>query len=157
MWNLASSISIPSLLLESWVQLCPFSRGLDCYSQKKMKDTLVDSSTIDEIAAAFSSLSTQIVAGLKEELPSYKAAVNDIDPSVDAQDWWKRHEQELPYWYKAWACPFGSTKFCSCRKGFSLLQNSFSQRQSSSLEDYTCRNLTYVAIQSLNFSEFLWD
>ena len=102
-----------------------------------MKHTLVDSSTIDQFAAAFPSLSTQTVAGLKAELPSYKAAVNDIDPSVDAQDWWKRHEQDLPHWCTAFELVLlVQPSSAATERVFSLLKNSFSQSQSSSLEDY---------------------
>ena len=66
-----------------------------------MKDTLVDASTVDEPASAFPSLSTKTVNGLTAELSSYKATVDDIDSSVDAQDWWQRHGQELPHWCTA--------------------------------------------------------
>ena len=51
-----------------------------------MKDTLVDSSTVDEFASAFPSQIAQTVNGLKAELPSYKAAVDDVDHSFDAHD-----------------------------------------------------------------------
>ena len=51
-----------------------------------MKDTHVDESTIDDLASAFPSLSTQTVNSLKVDLSSYKAAVDDVDPSVDVPD-----------------------------------------------------------------------
>ena len=72
------------------------------------------------------------ITGLKTELPSYKAAVEDIDLSVDSLDWWKRHEQKLPNWCSALVQPTSA----AAERVFSLLQNSFSQRQSTSLEDY---------------------
>ena len=66
-----------------------------------MKDTLVDMFTVDKFASAFPSLSAQTVNGLKAELTRFKAAVDDVDPSVDVHDWWQRHEQRLPHWSTA--------------------------------------------------------
>ena len=57
----------------------------------------MNTSTIDEFASAFPSLSPHTVNGLKAELPSYKAAVEDVEPSIDTHGWWQRHE-ELPHW-----------------------------------------------------------
>ena len=78
-----------------------FSKGATLLSPEKMKDTLVDTSTINEFVSAFPSLSPHTVNGLKAELPSYKAAVDDVDPSIDAHDWWQRHEEQLPHWSTA--------------------------------------------------------
>ena len=64
-----------------------FFKGARLLSPEKMKDTHIDESTIDDFASAFPSLSTQTVNGLKVELSSYKAAVDDVDPSVDVPDW----------------------------------------------------------------------
>ena len=66
------------------------------------------------------------------QLLHHKAAVEDIDSSVDSLDWWKRHEQKLPNWCSALVQPTSA----AAERVFSLLQNSFSQRQSTSLEDY---------------------
>ena len=100
-----------------------------------MKDTHVDESTctIDDFASAFPSLSTQTVNGLKAQLSSYKAAVE-----VDVPDWWQRHEQELPHWCAAFKLVLVvQPSSAAAERVFSLLQNSFNQGQSSSLEDYT--------------------
>ena len=59
-----------------------------------MKDTVVDASTINDFAASFPSMSVQTADGVKAELPSYKAAVDDVDPLVDAWDWWERHIED---------------------------------------------------------------
>ena len=114
-----------------------FFKGARLLSPEKMKDTLVDQSTVDDLASTFPCLSAQTVSDLKAELPSYKAAVDDVDPSVDAYDWWQRHEQELPYWCTAFKLVLlVQPSSASAERVFSLLQNSFTQRQSSSLEDY---------------------
>ena len=114
-----------------------FFKGARLFSPAKMKDTLVDASTIDDFATSFPSLSVQTADGLKAELPSYKAAVDDVDPSVDAQDWWERHTEDLPHWSTAFKLVLlVQPSSAAAERVFSLLQNSFSQRQSSSLEDY---------------------
>ena len=66
-----------------------------------------------------------------------QAAVDDVDPSVDAQDWWERHMEDLPHWSTAFKLVLlVQPSSAAAERVFSLLQNSFSQRQSSSLEDY---------------------
>ena len=75
--------------------------------------------------------------GLKAELFSYKATVDDIDPSVDTHDWWQRHRQEVPHWCTAFKLVLlVQPSSAAAERVFALLQNSFTQRQSSSLEDY---------------------
>ena len=72
------------------------------------------------------------------ELPSYLTAVEDTDSSsVNAMEWWKRHEQDLPNWCSAFQqVLLVQPSSAAAERVFSLLQNSFSQRQSNSLEDY---------------------
>ena len=55
-------------------------------SPVKIKDLQVDATTVDEFVPTFPPLNT--ITALKTELPSYKAAVEDIDPFVDSLDWW---------------------------------------------------------------------
>ena len=39
-----------------------------------------------------------VIGQLKEELPTYLAATDEISPDVVTIDWWKAHENELPTW-----------------------------------------------------------
>ena len=119
-----------------------FYKGARLFSPEKM-DTLVDVSTIDDFAASFPSLSVQTADGLKAELPSYKAAVDDVDPSVDAQDWWERHTEDLPHWSTAFKLVLLVQRSSAPAERVFSLQNSFSQRQSFSLEDYIETMLQY--------------
>ena len=34
-------------------------------------------------------------------MPKYLALAEDVSPSVDKNDWWRKHETELPHWSKA--------------------------------------------------------
>ena len=42
-----------------------------------------------------------ILAGLKEELPTYIAKCSDVSSDVAVGEWWKRNAQDLPKWSKA--------------------------------------------------------
>ena len=57
--------------------------------------------------------------------------------SVELLEWWKKHEERLPYWPAACQqvllCQPSSTVV---ERVFSLLKNSFDEQQSSALEDY---------------------
>ena len=35
------------------------------------------------------------LSALKSEFPSYRAAIEDIDPDIDIIQWWKNHEKDL--------------------------------------------------------------
>ena len=62
---------------------------------------------------------------------------NGLSVDTDKLDWWKRHEVELPLWSKAFkACLLLQPSSAAAERVFSLLQNSFTHRQTLSLEDY---------------------
>ena len=56
-------------------------------------------SSIDSLTA-FPFLRLEIPA-LKQELPLYQAAAQDVDRCFDPLLFWKRHESDLPTWAKA--------------------------------------------------------
>ena len=67
-------------------------------------------------------------------MPKYLALAEDVSPSVDKDDWWRKHETELPHWSKA--CKMVLSSSAVAERVFSLLSNSFPEQQMSSLEDY---------------------
>lgn len=83
--------------------------------------------------AAFPFLAPEIPA-LKQELPHYHAAAQDIDPGYDVLLFWRNHESNLPNWAKAARQVLLVQP--SSERVFSLLRNSFGERQQSSLQDY---------------------
>ena len=92
-------------------------------------------SSIDSLSA-FPFLSSEIPA-LKQELPLYQAAAQDVDPSFDPLLFWRRHESELPTWAKAARQVFlVQPSSAASERVFSLLRNSFGERQNSALQDY---------------------
>ena len=38
-----------------------------------------------------------IIDNLKSELHKYLAMAEDVSPSIDKNDWWMKHETELPH------------------------------------------------------------
>ena len=102
-----------------------------------MKELNIDSTTVDELTSFPFLNNPTALANLKAELHKYMTAVEELDPNVDILEWWKRHEQDLPYWSSAMkdvllVQPSSAASECV----FSLLQNSFKAQQSTSLEDY---------------------
>lgn len=76
------------------------------------------------------------IAALKLELAAYRAAaegVNEVDPLI----WWQKHTDELPHWSSAVAkVLLVQPSSSAVERVFSLLQQTFSHQQDSSLEDY---------------------
>ncbi len=90
---------------------------------------------IDSLAT-FPFLKSEIEA-LKQELPLYLAAAQDIDPSLDPLIFWKHHENDLPTWAKAARhVVLVQPSSAGSERVFSLLKNSFADKQNSSLQDY---------------------
>ena len=74
---------------------------------------------------------------LKTELPHYLSTAEEISPDYDVVEWWKIHELDIPNW--ADVCKLillVQPSSAAAERVFSLLQNSFSTQQYSSLEDY---------------------
>ena len=88
--------------------------------------------------------SDSIIDGLKVELPKYLATAEDISPEIDRLEWWKKHECDLPYWSQA--CKnvlLMQPSAAAAERVFSILSSSFTERQTSSLEDYIETSVLY--------------
>ena len=74
---------------------------------------------------------------LRDELPAYLAAAEDVSPDVETLSWWKNHQNQIPTWAKAFKLILlVQPSSVAAERVFSLLQNSFSHQQQSSLENY---------------------
>ena len=85
----------------------------------------------------FPFLDSCLIHRLKEELPTYITAVEDVLCDVDVIKWWKNHQNELPAW--AEACKLVllvQPSSAAAERVFSLLESSFSSKQNTSLQDY---------------------
>ena len=81
--------------------------------------------------------SDSIIDALKVELPKYLATAEDISSEIDRLEWWKKHECDLPHWSQA--CKnvlLVQPSSAAAERAFSILSSSFTERQTSSLEDY---------------------
>ena len=109
-----------------------FFKGARLLSPEKMKDTLVDASTVDEFASAFPSLSTQ--TALKQSCLAIKLllmiSILQLMHRTGGKD------MGWSYLIGAQIVLLVQPSSAAAERVFSLLQNSFTQRQSSSLEDY---------------------
>ena len=74
---------------------------------------------------------------MKAELPTYMATADGVSTLVDKQQWWKNHESELPNWSTACkAALLIQPSSAAAERVFSLLSNSFTERQARSIENY---------------------
>ena len=78
------------------------------------------------------------ISALKAEFPLYIAAAENVDISYDPLQFWKQHENDLPAWSQAARQIYSlfSHILLLHNEFFSLLRNSFGERQHSSLQDY---------------------
>ena len=101
----------------------------------KLKEIQPDSSVIDSLIA-FYFLSNSILI-LKDELPHYIAASEDVNPAHDRLEFWKDHQDTLPAWAAAARqVLFVQLYFAASEWVCSLLRNSFGECQQSSLQNY---------------------
>ena len=91
-----------------------------------------------ETLCAFPFLSsTQVIDGLKSELPKCVAASEDLSKQVDFIQRQSSHETDLPNWAKACRLITSQVIFSSIRKYIFYTDKHFSSQQESSLEDYS--------------------
>lgn len=78
-----------------------------------------------------------VLTSLKVELPSYLTKAASITPGFSVMEWWSQNEQELPQWSSAVKkILLVQPSSGASERVFSLLNNSFSDQQQNSLQDY---------------------
>ena len=86
--------------------------------------------------SVFPFLSSKIPS-LKEELPTYLAAAESVTCEADPLLFWRRHASQLPNWAEAAKMVLlVQPSSAASERVFSLLRNSFGERQNTSLQDY---------------------
>ena len=77
------------------------------------------------------------LSSLKKELPTYLAKAEDVSDGVDLLQWWKNAETDLPAWALATKkVLLVQPSSAAAERVFSIMNNSFNDRQMNSLEDY---------------------
>ena len=118
-------------------------------SKVNLKPTAMDMDAF----AAFPFLNTELIDGLKQELPEYLAASEDVSDQIDIMEWWRPQEENdrIPHWTRTCRLVLlVQPSSAAAERVFSLLNNAFNSQQESSLEDYlqlsvvlqyNCRNV----------------
>ena len=105
------------------------------FSPSKVNELKPTAADIDGLTA-FPFLNSEVIDGLKSELPEYLAAAEDVSDKVDVIWWWKLHEEKLPTWTRICKLVFlVQPSSAAAERVFSMFTN-FSSQQESSLEDY---------------------
>ena len=88
------------------------------------------------------------IDNLKCEMPMYAAEAEDVSSQIDRTDWWGKKANKLPEWSNACrkALLLQLSSAASERVFFSVLSNSFSNRQEGSLRDYIHTDLCYGSV-----------
>ena len=109
------------------------ARFFDPAKVYELKPTSTD---IDDLKV-FPFLTQPVLEGLKAELPLYLSKAEGVSTEMMKLQWWQSHQEELPRWSNA--CKqvlLIQPSSAAAERVFSLLNNSFNERQNSSLEDY---------------------
>ena len=110
------------------------ARFFNPYKMNELKPTAPD---IDTLKAFPFLNSDQTMIDLKSELPRYMAAAEDVSPRTAPITWWKSHADMLPHWAQSFKLVLlVQPSSAATERVFSILANSFSAQQESSLEDY---------------------
>ena len=110
-------------------------KAVRLFSPSKVKEMQSHSDVVDSLVA-FPFLSNSIPT-LKDELPHYIAVSEDVNPEHDPLEFWKDHQDTLPAWAAAARqVLLVHPSSAALERVFSLLGNSFGERQQSSFQDY---------------------
>ncbi len=106
------------------------------FSPVKIQEMQPDCAAVDSLSS-LPFLDANTLGNLKSELPQYIAAVEDLNPSYNALDFWKSHTSSLPAWAAAARkALLVQPSSAASERVFSLLNNSFGSQQNNCLQDY---------------------
>ena len=105
------------------------------FNHTKVHELKPITADIDELSA-FPFL-TEELDQLKDELPTYVASPAGVDSSMDFLEWWQGNSPDLPHWSSATQLIFLiQPSSAAAERVFSILNQSFDDNQTNSLEDY---------------------
>ena len=113
-----------------------FFKAARLFNPHRVRDLNPDSTALDSMSA-FPFLNSTDISNLKVELPQYLARAEDITSSLCPLVWWSRNAPDLPNWAGVCRKVLLVQPSSACaERVFSILNESFSDRQDSSLQDY---------------------
>ena len=106
------------------------------FNPQKIQDMKPEASSLDSLTV-IPFLKPETISKLKDELPYYLAKATDISPDICPLTWWYMNASELPHWSAAASMiVLIQPTSAASERVFSLLSNSFNNRQDASLRDY---------------------
>lgn len=103
----------------------------------KVKEMQPDAAAVDTLRCVPFFDADNVIQPLQGELAAYQALTDDVAAEINVLEWWSQHSKEIPSW--ASACKqilLLQPSSAASERVFSLLQNSFNNRQERALEDY---------------------
>ena len=95
-----------------------------------------DSNAINNFTS-FPFFDPDTISHLKDELPDYLAKAADVSAEMDTLEWWRRHEESLPYWTAAFRkVLLVQPSSAAAERVFSLMKATFTDQQDCALQDY---------------------
>jgi hypothetical protein len=118
------------LTFYKWVRLC---------DPEKLTSLNASPADVDALAAVFPRLARDgaLIARLKAELAAYKAAATELPDEFNVLDWWLRNKEKLKSWFALVRLVLLAVPSSTAAEHvFSVLRNSFGNRQNKALADY---------------------
>ena len=107
------------------------------FAPSKVKEMTPDISMVNSLSEIAFLNDQTILNNLKSELPQYIAKAAETSPEVDVMSWWFEHSDELPHWSAAAKMvALIQPSSGAVERVFSILTDTFSTQQDSSLQDY---------------------
>lgn len=103
----------------------------------KVKEMQPDAAAGDTLHCVPFFDANNVIQPLQGELAAYQALTDDVAAEINVLEWWSQHSKEILSW--ASACKqilLLQPSSAASERVFSLLQNSFNNRQERALEDY---------------------
>ena len=126
-------------------------KAVRLFFPSKLQEMNPDIETVEQSLSSIPFITASDILALKIEYPQYVAASKDVSIHHDPLQFWKNHFSTLPSWANAaqkdlLLLPSSA----SAERVFSLLKNTFEDRQLSSLEDYIEVGLEWIVAYLVN-------
>lgn len=103
----------------------------------KVKEMQPDAAAVNALRCVPFFDADNVIQPLQRELAAYQALTDDVAGEINVLEWWSQHSEEIPSWTSA--CKqilLLQPSSAASERVFSLLQNSFNNRQEQALQDY---------------------
>ena len=103
----------------------------------KVKEIQPDAAAVNTLRCVPFFDADNVIQRLQRELAAYQALTDDVAGEINELKWWSQHSKEIPSWASARKQILVlQPSSAASERVFSLLQNSFNNRQEQALQDY---------------------